>query len=222
MSGFLSAGLFNAIPDSRDLHARYDATAISAADGDRISTWGDETDNGFNLTAGKAATFEASTINGNPAVQFNGIDEFLDVSWTTISDPLDIYFVAEVVSSSTSWGTALTGVSNANQFYGTDSNDNFGIFRGSNFVSGSAGDTNPHVFSFQCRSGNDILRVDGAEDINSDTGSNGLEGLTVGSVETQGNYANINMAEILVYPQDKSGIESDIEQYLADKWDITI
>lgn len=211
------------IPDSEDLHARYDARELSAADGDPVSTWPDETANGHDLTAGTAPTYVESGINGNPVIRFDGVDDFLDVAWGTIYQPNHVFIVGRMQSIP----------SNAVVFFDSEtSNHRHAIFvsgdpnpwamhAGGTIKDGSA-DTSAHIFNGLFDGASSELRVDGASTITGDAGADGFNGLTVGAEVAKNSYANVDIGEILVYPMDKSAKETDIEQYLSDGWGVTL
>lgn len=214
--------VWSAIPDSEDLHAHYDATALSLSDGDAVSTWGDESGNGHDLTAGTAPTFVADGINGNPGVSFDGADDFLDVVFSTLSRPNHIFVVVKFRSVPSSTTNVIDAETDTDRnVLLQDGNNDWGIYAGSS-VKGSNADTNNHVLGALFDGASSNLRIDGTEDLSGDPGSQGLNGLTVGAEVNLNNYSPIDVGEILLYPQDKSSIVSDIEQYLGDKWGIAV
>ena len=98
----VSVGI-DAIPDSGNLHAHYDAQQIDETDGETITVWNDESGNGYNATDGTQATYRESSLNGEPAVDFDGVDDLLTVpdstgEFTFLHDgsPASVYIVAEV------------------------------------------------------------------------------------------------------------------------------
>lgn len=212
------------IPDSGDLQARYDATELSLADGDTVSTWGDETGNGNNLAAGGDPQYVADGINGNAVVQYDGTDDFHNVAWNAISQPFNYFIVAQVVTLGNNAEVLLTGDSTiASTFKRSDSNNfTWAINAGSNVESAENADTNAHIYASLFAGGTSTLREDGSQIASGDPGTNQLDGLTVADSAPGGNELNVNVGEILVYPQDKSSIQADIENYLSDKWGITI
>jgi hypothetical protein len=224
MSGFLSSGIVNttAIPDSEDLHARYDATAISASDGDSISTWSDETGNGFDLTAGTAPTFKTSIINGNPVVRFDGTDDFLDVAFSALSQPNHIFVVFQLNSTGSATDSILDSANNSKRHaISHNGSSSYGMFAGSG-IDGGSPDTNPHIRSDLFNTTSSSLRIDGSQVASGDVGSESLDGFRAASRADDTDFADVDIGEILIYPQEKSGIESDVENYLSDKWGITI
>jgi len=213
---------YSAIPDSEDLHARYDATTLSLSDGDSVSTWGDETGNGHDLTAGTAATYKTDVINSNPVVRFDGADDFLDVAFSSLSQPNHIFIVFQLLSSSGSDFDRMHDSENANgHIWESDSSGNWRMWSGDGVV-GSEADTNPHIASQLYNETNSTLRIDGSQDGSGDVGSNPLDGFRVGADADGENHANVDVGEILIYPQDKSAVDSEVENYLSDKWGITL
>jgi len=207
------------------LHARWDATELSLSDGDSVTTWADATGNGFDLTDGGAPpTYQTSVINGNPVVRFNGVDDFLDVAFSDLSQPNTVYMVAQSAESSpASYDEIHDSADDGNNRHnlGID-NGNWAIYAGTIVRSSTAYDNNPHIFGELFNTTSSALRLDGSQIASGDVGSHALSGLTVGSYLSQATFAAIDVGEILIYPQDKSGIQSDIESYLSDKWGITI
>jgi len=47
-----------------------------------------------------------------------------------------------------------------------------------------------------------------------------MDGLTLGSNFRNDSFSDIDVGKILIYPEDKTGIESDVEDYLNDKWSV--
>lgn len=210
-------------PDSEDLHAWYDATEISASDGDAISTWPDESGNGYDLTSGTAPTYKASVINGNPVVRHDGVDDYLDVNWAAFAQPNHIFAVWRFQALDNNNITPVYHGENGNNRHtlGERDTDNWRIFSGSN-VEGGSKDTNNHISAALYDGANSYLRLEGGQVLSGDAGSEGMGGMTTGSNNSQAVYGQVDIGEILIYPMDKSAVESDIESYLSDKWGITI
>jgi hypothetical protein len=212
------------IPDSGDLYARFDATALALSDGNSVSTWGDETGNGHDLTAGTAPTYRTGIINGNPVVRFDGADDFLDVAFPDLSQPNTVYMVAQSAESSPSaFDEIHDSADDTNNRHTLAIDDgNWAIYAGTVVRSSTPYDNSSHIFGELFNTTSSALRLDGSQIASGDVGSQALSGLTVGSNSSQGTFAAIDVGEIVIYPQDKSGIQSDIESYLSDKWGITV
>ena len=208
------------IPDEQDLHARYDATELPLSDGNSVTTWTDETGNGFDLTAGAAPTYVASGINGNPSVRFDGVDDFLDVAFSTITQPFTVFIVFDAAADST-LSRILFRESGDTFALSSDASNNIGLFAGDSITGGSVG--SPTIVSGLPNGTSSVLRQDGTQVASGDARTNGLNGLTVGSDSGgSGNFLDGDIGEILIYPQDKSAIFADVENYFSIKWNITI
>lgn len=212
------------IPDSEDLHARWDATELSLSDGDSVTTWADQTSNGHDLTDNSSAPqYVASGINGNPVVRFDGVDDFLDVAFSNLAQPNHIFIVAQIQSSSPD-GTVFDGETDGerNQLAARSEWQIYAGGSGSGVASGSSTDMNPHIFGALYDTSNSELRLDGAVDIDANLESQDLGGFTVGADRIEGDFVEVDVGEILLYPMDKSSVVADVEQYLSDKWGITL
>jgi len=217
------------IPASQDLHARYSAKSLSLSDGNPVSTWTDETGNGHDLTAGTAPTYVANGINGNPVVRFDGVDDYLNVAFSTLSQPTHVFIVFQAFSGTTIYDSfdSLGGaVFNRHYFQLADrgSGVNWEIFNGNVLNSGTAGDTSAHIAGNLHNSTSSTMRLDGSQIASGNPGTEDLNGLTVGArgESPPANHAEVDVGEILLYPVDKSSIQSDVESYLSSEWGIAV
>lgn len=213
-----------AIPDSGDLHAHYDASALSLSDGQSVSTWGDETGNGYDLTAGAAPTYRTSIINGNPVVRFDGVDDYLSVDFTALPQPNTIYIVAQLPTADGSQDDSFYDSNEGsipNQHLYRNNVGTWNAFAGSQLNDGSI-DSNAHIHGVKWDGVNTTIRIDGTEVVSGDAGGQSLDGLIMGANAIIGAFAEMDIGEMLIYPSDKSSIQSDIETYLSNKWGITI
>jgi len=97
-------------------------------------------------------------------------------------------------------------------------NDHYEGFAGSSLVSGqsaTAGDI--VIISVLFDGSSSVIRVNQNE-TTGDAGTASLNGITHGATGDGNGQRDVNIGEMLVYPQDKSSKVSDIEQYLIDKW----
>lgn len=212
----------SSVPDSQDLHARYDATELSANDGDSISTWPDETGNGHDLTAGTSPTFKTGVIGGNPVVRFDGVDDLLDVAFSTISQPYHIWIVIQQASLDSTPQTWLGSETNSYSQLRWDNGDGFDMYAGNDPVVSNTGTTDPVIVGGLFDGSNSEYRINGSgETVNA--GTNSLDGLTVAAnKDGNGQGIQIDVGEIIIYPIDKSSVANDVDQYLSDKWGISI
>jgi len=202
------------IPDSGDLHARYD---FSEEDGSLPIT--DQTGNGYDLVSGTYSGVGAS-INGVQAGDFDGADDNVYTSFASESQPNHVFIVinSDAVTGNTSPFDGDTAVSQL--VFVTNVSGNWAMIAGSTLEDGTA-NTGPIIISALFNGSNSAIRVNGTESTG-DAGTTALDGVSLGARGDGSNNYDGAIGEVLVYPQDKSSVVGDIEKYLADKWGITL
>jgi len=204
------------IPDEQDLKARYDWTQASGT-----STVVDQTGHGNDITG--SYTGPTANINGLQAGEFDGSNDLLDIDWANQSQPNHVFVVYQYLTSPSGPSAVFGGASDGPHKFGTNNNGDLDLFagKGNNVVGGSA-TTSVTLASALFNGSNSVLRIDGSQVASGDAGSQDAGGFTVGSQAGGVNYANVAIGEVLFYPQDKTGIQSGIESYLAGKWGVTL
>jgi len=218
--GGVRAGLYgaevSAIPDEQDLLSRYD---FSVEDGSSVT---DQTGNGNDLTEG-AYTGVSATINGVQAGEFDGVDDYVAGQFGSNSQPNHIFIVFEVVTTANSENENIFDAYSRDTqtlfIDGAVTNNEYNLFAGSRLGGSVVADAGDIVVSSALFDGaSSELRINGTS-YTGGVGSSPLDGLTLGKNGGDGtSFANIKIGEVLVYPQDKSAIVADVEQYLTDKW----
>jgi hypothetical protein len=212
------------IPDSGDLHSRYDAPSLSLSDGDKVSLFTDETGNGYDLSANGAPTYEMNGINSNESVLYDGTDDQSTTSFSSnILLPFTVAFTAQFINTSSDPEYLFDGDTNVAGVSGLRDTNVWELFAANEqSQTGGTQDTNPHIFVATFTSNNDVLRVDGTEVINGDSGASNLNGVSLGARGDESFYANCYIGEVLVYESDQSTNYANIESYLAKEWGISI
>lgn len=212
----------NAIPDSGDLQARYDARELSLSDGESASSWTDETGNGYDLSVvDSSPTFQTSQVDGQDAVRFDSDD--LRTTWSSLSESYHIFALAQIFgkSGSGSDDTIWDGANKNEHRFATrpaNSGDPYRLVQNSD-QNGSDSDTNVHIFDtvFRASGNNDVVNIDGSPDIAADLGDSASDGLTLGARYNSGSTdekSQVDIVELLFYTKDKSSTASDIRDYL--------
>lgn len=162
-----------------------------------------------------------STINGVQAGSFDGVDDLVDGDFSDLSEPYDVFVVFRFVTTDSDQ-RVFDGFNNLATFYSGGSS-NYTISQGGSFPSYGEIDTNNHIATTRWASSTDILRLDGAEVINTDSGSAALDGLTVGADNGGNNNGNLKVGQVLVYDPSVNGYSvTDVESYLSDKWGVAV
>lgn len=207
------------IPDSGDLHSRYDFSDDSTT----TSSVHDLTGNGYDLS-GTFTSF--TTINGVQAGEFDGTDDEVSASWTAVSQPITIaiVYLPDELDKSGDGGEVrpYDGGASAEMTHTVDADDHgYRIYAGS-AVDGGSPSLSPTLSLGVFDGASSVHRINGTQVASGDVGANSLSGFILGAFANLGRYMDVNIGEVLIYDADKSGSASEIESYLADKWGITV
>jgi hypothetical protein len=218
--------VFSAIPDKEDLHARYDATKLSLSDGDSVSTWEDATGNGYDLIAERSPTYKTDILNNNSVVQFDS--DLMTVDFSTLSQPNTIVFVGQQNDGDDYAYFYDTNDSNNRHAAGRNNGSSWRSRTSAGSIAGGSFDTNYSIFTSKYDGQDSVLRRNGSQIASGDLGGDGLNGYRVGDNVAADNSSTNNplngaIAEILIY---QTGLDSqtisDAEQFLSDKWGVTV
>lgn len=222
-------------------------SATSAADGDAVATWNDQSgiaNNATQGTGGNRPIFKSSIINGNPVLRFSS-NQFLDATSTPgITGTNSFYFFlvfkqASFVAGGTSDGSgtyiidrlpannplASFKIVNTDKYHFQKRNDSGGV---SGPISSTPANTSSFVIVDYFRNYNTALGliINGGTAVTSsdDNGSLNADRIRIGRHSTNTNGGlNGDLAEVIVYNTNLSATErSKVESYLAIKYGITI
>ena len=208
----------SAIPDSEDLHSAFD---FSQEDGSLPVT--DQSGNGRDLTNG-SYTSVGGDINGVQAGVFDGADDSVWSDSTSLTPPFTIFQVAELDSSpandlNTAWSLRAEGPE-SNLLHRNDNNELSIQGDESQVTGGSQFDT---LVTVHIDGANSVLRSQGTQLAAEDPNFATVQATTLGSrFQGSDRFFDGRLGEVLIYGTDKSGSFADIEQYLANKWGISI
>lgn len=214
------------------LRCRADLNLSSTKSPVAVDNWGDVSGFGndaFQLTIANQPTLINSSINGKPAVHFNGSSSYLTCSMDNLNilgRPYEIFVVAKSSSP------------NIQFLFGGSSNEQFEYHLnglGARFipvtsvyldkgVNGEFTDGNPHVFSGYASQTGGAVRVDG---INGGTSSSNITSFNSGylrfGMRCDNSFAlDGDIAEIIIYDTVLSSANrTTVEQYLANRYGIT-
>ena len=163
-----------------------------------------------------------ATINGVQAGNFDGTADSVSGAFSSsVAQPVEIYSVTET-SNNGDTQIITTGTNNNNitaKRFGT-TDFVYQLNAGNNIKGGSAASNDPELLTTRFDGGSSLLRVNGSEELSGPAGTNGMDGLVVSRDDLPVDGA---VAEVLVYdPTVSDYSRSDVEQYLADKWGITL
>jgi hypothetical protein len=208
------------IPDENDLLFRASAQADSQSTG-TISTIPD-----FGGAQDLSGTAEliSNGINGKRTYRFDGVDDAMSVVFSNVqSQPNHIFVVYQIEETTTNsnFATVFDSASDVQHLFQYNigrSSGEYQIFAGSGVdITSPNIDNSIRVASVLFDGSGSEADIDG-NITSGDTGGGSLDGLTLASRGGGGSNGEVDIGEVLVYPQDKSGIKSDIINYLQAEW----
>jgi len=208
----------SAIPDSGMLYARWD---FSEEDGSLPVT--DQSGNGHDLDTG-GYTGVGVTINGVQAGEFDGVDDYVEGDLTVEGQPNTVFVVLESDVAPPDIYAVYEGAGSNGHQIDVNSDGSYNLQNDGANVNDIR--NSPHIITAHHAQTNAELRINGVtEDAPSD-GALQDESIDVWTLANQGfndtRFLEVNIGEVLIYPDgDKSRIP-DVEQYLSDKWGIAI
>ena len=199
-----------AIPDSDDLHARYDFSEYSTNETSNID---DLSGNGHALDNGSISGY--TTLNGVQAADFDGEDDAIWTSDFGSSDQVTVAFALDVEDPA----------DEAHHVMQLNTEEASGGFRSLNSVewygeSVSLDFDFRKVVAFYDDDNNEAdIWLDGVDQDIRFSSSGDLSVLGIGSENprTDRRYTEMSFGELLVYQQDKRDIVDDLFDYL-DRW----
>ncbi len=210
--------------DAQDTESIYQDTAFATpatANGQPVGGWKDKASSRHLLqaTGTLRPTYRTSHLNGRPAIEADGVDDFLRYSGATLTQPLTIYLVAKLNTTSAlqRWfDSALT-----NQVSSSVSAAGVRRVAAPTALDAGLSDTSPHLHTTLFNTTASAHYVDGAlVGGPADTGTNAMDGLTLFAARGSGS-TNLSGAigEFIAY----SGVHSSfqriqVEQFLKDRW----
>ncbi len=226
------------------LGAWLDAGSISAASGAEVSSWADASGNSLTAqqsTAARRPTLLTNAIGGKPAVRFDGVDDYLDITsnpHTHAPEPT-IFVVMKFLNTKTGWqnvaGIAHDTTVHTTPFarvglsalFDTNTTGRWDLRRAETVLADSISDKqSPYILAFHSR--NLDLYENGTRSAGptSNVGGATYPNVTpfrIGAHSTGGENAAMLVAEIVVVKRDVTAIErAQMNSYFQDKYGIAV
>jgi len=209
------------IPDAQNLVARYDARNLSLSDGQTVNTWPDEVGNADLSISSGTPTYVSNGISGVPSVDYDGNNDSHSVVFgNSLSEPFSVFLSARLRSLS-GFPSIFNQPTSGSGFTGFRAFGDFGQFSYKTTGLGDtndlgAADTNPHILSNVFANNDGTLRVDSSFSGSglAATENRDLEGIRLASRESDTDFCNLLVTEVLVYSVDESSNQVSIENYL--------
>lgn len=219
------AGSGGGWPSSLDgtLRLRLEGDNVSGlSDGDPVTTWLDQSGNGFNATqstgSAKPEWVQTDTdFNSQSTLLFDGVDDGLNCG-VTASQPCTVFLVQKSAETGTDYwldGSGSNRISLGYGLSGTPSNK-ASVFAGGSVLTATNTNSGACLWRFTANAGSSSLYVNGVSEASGSAGSNSLSDATIGYRSTL--YMTGTLAALVIV-EDASGTDiTAIEDYLTTKY----
>jgi hypothetical protein len=191
--------------------------------GGAVSQWDDKSGNNNNVVQANAAaqpTTGTRTINSLNVIDFDGSDGMPTASASNILQPNTVFLVFETDVNTLQYVFDSRASVSARHFFAFDTD--YTIEAGT-AISGGTTDFDPHIARIVYNGASSSLFIDAVSTISGNAGSEQWELLGLGARRDGGFPFDGAIAELIVIDGTLTAGEiADCEQYLANKWGITI
>ena len=211
-----------------------DSASITIQTG--VQQWADKSGNGRNLvqnTTNNQPLHGSVTLNGKPAVTFDGSNDSMRVAFT-LNQPYMMFSVFRYDSDSSATGPRLFdgrsgSGSRSGEVFQNSISSQIGLFAGTSFnLLLASPDSNAmfsfNVWDFAFNGASSAIRLrTNAVTATGNVGANNLSGLTMGANgnATAGQFSNASVAELLMFSRSLATSEADaVRKYLGTKWNL--
>jgi hypothetical protein len=212
------------IPELAHWYDADDGTTINFSTGSQVDQWDDKegSDNLVQATSGNQPTLVTNQLNGKDIMRFDGINDFMDVTYTTgLTQPTTII---AVINPNNDTGTVNLwdgiGGSDRHTVF-INGSDNYAYFAGSTQNSTTSSDntfvTLRIVFD---GSSSELFRNEVSIDTGN-SGSQGMDGLTLGARNDGAQNSQIDVAAFFVFDGTLTAQEiSDMDSFINTEYGI--
>jgi hypothetical protein len=210
-----------------------DSASITIQTG--VQQWSDKSGNGRNLvqnTTNNQPLHGSVTLNGKPAVTFDGSNDSLRVAFT-LNQPYMMFSVWRLESYSSGSPRVFDGRpgsgSRSGEVFANGSLTSIALFAGAVLnLSPASPNSNAMLsfnvwdFTFNGATSSTRLRTSAAT-TTGNAGANNASGLTMGANgnATAGEFSNSSVAELVVFSRSLATSEADaVRKYLGTKWNL--
>jgi hypothetical protein len=202
-------------------------TVPAVADGDPVACWDDGSGVGHNVvqaTTTKRPLLKLAILNSKPVLRFDGVDDFLQATFTAITQPFSriaVFNMRSYAASSHIYGAGPTG---QGVLFESSTSPIMSLYDGT--VSPSTSSLAVGTFGVVSELHNGAaseLRVNGAAAATGNPGVATLSGVTLSAASNGASTTPVDHAEVVVYNRALTTAErQSVERYLGTKYGITV
>lgn len=214
-------------PDVDSLKLWYDATddsTITESSG-AVSAWADKSGNSHDLTQGvgsRQPTTGSRTINSLNVIDFDGGDVMANTYGSTLSQPVTGFIVGAF--DVTGGQYFFDGIVSGNRFaLFSSAGSVLSLFAGGSQFGTSTIDINNHIYGYTINGASSEILIDSTVVDTGNPGAGTMTGVTIGARYDNSSYLDGGIGEFIMYEKVLNTTEvTFVEQYLSDKWGISI
>jgi hypothetical protein len=210
-----------------------DSTALLAfvgtggTDNGFVSKWYDQSGNGndaINADASEQPLVVSGGAlveeNGKAAIDFDGVDDYLQNTSLVSSTPTTHYLTAKANPKSTTQRLSDGGVSSSTRHSIYQNASRFQYFGGVT-LTGDSEDANQNLHYFLANGTSSEIAINGATASVGNAGTNTLNGLTFAARwDGAAQWGDVSIQELIIFDSNQSGIRTDIESNINDHFSI--
>jgi hypothetical protein len=206
--------------------------SLAASNGDPIACWDDQSGSDLNVVAASAAgwpSYVTDTLNSQPVVTFDGVDDQLNSVATlgiTGDEPRTLIVVANRQSANVSSVIVHTGGTVPNQAFGLDSgSEHFYFYRWLYDVEIDPRPISQHqIYAFQHEPGLSSAYIDGTQVGTIGGAANTVNNIAmIGGRNSDGSYHGGDIAEVIIYDVALNSAQRTlVDNYLSAKYNLAI
>lgn len=200
-----------------------DSSSVTLDGSNNVSQWNDKSGNARHVTQGTTTTrpsYRTADLNGLNVLRFDGTDDRMTASFTTIPQPTTTFLVFRVSKVTGFQGFYDSLATNPHDFYLSattpilESGSALSIYGGTATVNVAA------LMSGQHNGTSSVLRFNRSQVAAGNAGTSGLtSGISIGANRLSNSFVQGDIAEFLFYARVLTAGEiTQIENYLSAKW----
>lgn len=204
-----------------------DFNTITKDGSDLVSGWADKStheNDASQATPTNQPLYVASSINGIPAIEFNGSDNYMHRSTFTqgvLSQPNTIFIVWELITLPSAIGKIIDGGGVDRLVVEINELNEWQMWAGDFLIGSLRAINTPYVSSSYFNTTTSEGFINGVSDMTGDVSTMDINGITIGARFNAIQFLNVKVGEIIVYDALLTTSErQQVEDYLQDKWDI--
>lgn len=193
-----------------------DAATVTSSGG-TSSQITDKSGNGHTYsqaTATNQPAYGTRTINGHLVLDFDGVDNFMTGTSTTLAQPFTVAAVMQTDSIAAVTQRVFGNSTSSSRGVGLSNTGKWNINYATALISAN-GDTSPHAFIWIVNGASSVIRVDGVVDTSGNAGGGGIDSAAQLGRHQTSSYFNGGLGDLVVASGALSGTDlSNLETFL--------